>query len=99
MIGTRKTLMSPKKYRRMVFRKNIVIDFLLIGFGILSAALGLKGFILPNNFIDGGVTGISLLVALLTKNISFPILIVLFNIPFVIMGYFQMGRNFAIKTI
>jgi len=98
MIGTRKTLMSPKKYRRMVFRKNIVIDFLLISFGILSAALGLKGFILPNNFIDGGVTGISLLVALLT-NSSFPILIVLFNIPFVIMGYFQMGRNFAIKTI
>jgi len=54
-------------------------------------------FILPNYFIDGGVTGISLLVALLTTT-GLPILIVLFNIPFIIMGYFSMGRNFAIKT-
>jgi len=75
----------------------MIIDFFLIGFGILSAALGLKGFILPNDFIDGGVTGISLLVAQLTKT-SFPVLIVVFNIPFIIMGYFQMGKNFALKT-
>ncbi len=91
-------MMSPKTYRKKVFRKNIIIDFLLIGFGILSASVGLKGFILPNQFIDGGVTGISLLVAQLT-GIGLPLLIVAFNIPFVIMGYFQMGRNFAIKTI
>ena len=97
-MGSRKTLMSPKTYRKKVFRKNIIIDFLLIGFGILSASVGLKGFILPNQFIDGGVTGISLLVAQLT-GIGLPLLIVAFNIPFVIMGYFQMGRNFAIKTI
>lgn len=90
--------MSQKTYRKKVFRNNIITDFLLIGFGILAAGVGLKGFILPNNFIDGGVTGISLLVAQLC-HLEFSILIVLFNIPFVIMGYFQMGRNFAIKTI
>ncbi len=82
----------------MVFRKNIMIDMILVGFGILSACLGLKGFLLPNNFIDGGVTGISLLVAQLTHT-GLPFLIVLFNIPFVIMGYFQMGKGFSIKTI
>jgi len=90
--------MSRKTYRKRVFQKNLLIDFFLVGFGILSATVGLKGFILPNNFIDGGVTGISLLVAQLT-HFGLPVLIVLFNIPFVVMGYFQMGRNFAIKTI
>src|SRR5688572_30622776 len=97
-MATRKTMMSPKTYRKMVFRKNIMIDFFLVGFGILSASISLKGFLLPNNFIDGGVTGISLLVAQLA-DVGLPLLIVLFNIPFVVMGYFQMGRNFAIKTI
>jgi len=90
--------MSLKTYRKRVFTKNAVMDFFLVVFGILSAGLGLKGFILPNNFIDGGVTGISLLTAQLT-DIGLPILIIIFNIPFVIVGYFQMGRNFAIKTI
>ncbi|WP_379084500.1 YitT family protein [Pedobacter sp. UC225_65] len=51
----------------------------------------------PNHFIDGGVTGISLLVSTLTKwNLSY--LIVLINIPFVILGYKQIGKGFAIKT-
>ncbi|MBL0342355.1 MAG: YitT family protein [Bacteroidetes bacterium] len=91
-------MMSKKTYRKLVFRKHIVSDFFLILFGIVAAGIGLKGFLIPNNFIDGGVTGISLLVAQLT-HISLPMLIVLFNIPFVIVGYFQLGRNFAIKTI
>ncbi len=90
--------MSPSRYRRIMDRRNIVIDFLLITFGILSATLGLKGFILPNHFIDGGVTGISLLTAQLT-GVGLSILIVAFNIPFVVMGYFQMGKTFALKTI
>ena len=97
-MGKRTTMMSGKTYRRRIFRKNIIIDMLLVGCGILSACLGLKAFLLPNNFIDGGVTGISLLVTQLT-HIGLPILIIIFNIPFVILGYFQMGRNFAIKTI
>jgi uncharacterized membrane-anchored protein YitT (DUF2179 family) len=94
----RKTMMSPKTYRRKVFTRNVVVDVLIVALGILSAGLGLKGFLLPNNFIDGGVTGISLLTAQLTP-FGLPLLIVAFNIPFVILGYFQMGRNFAIKTI
>ncbi len=90
--------MSKKTYRKMVFRKHLVADFFLILFGILSAGIALKGFILPNGFIDGGVTGISLLVAQLTKT-GLPLLIVIFNIPFIVVGYYQLGRNFAIKTI
>jgi uncharacterized membrane-anchored protein YitT (DUF2179 family) len=94
----RKTLMSLATYRRKVLTRNAVFDFFLIVFAVFSAGLGLKGFLLPNNFIDGGVTGISLLVALLTKY-DLPVLIVIFNIPFIIMGYMQIGRDFALKTI
>ncbi|MBL7914262.1 MAG: YitT family protein [Bacteroidia bacterium] len=94
----RSTMMSPKTYRRKVFTKNILIDIFMVICGIFSAGLGLKGFLLPNDFIDGGVTGISLLIAQLT-NVGLPFLIVIFNIPFIIMGYFQMGKNFAFKTI
>ncbi|MBK6643976.1 MAG: YitT family protein [Bacteroidia bacterium] len=94
----RSTMMSPKTYRRKVFTKNILIDIFMVICGIFSAGLGLKGFLLPNDFIDGGVTGISLLIAQLT-NVGLPFLILIFNIPFIIMGYFQMGKNFALKTI
>lgn len=69
-----------------------------VGLGILSAALGLKGFLLPNGFIDGGVTGISLLTSQLT-GVSLSVLIVLINIPFIVLGYYQMGRGFALRTL
>lgn len=52
---------------------------------------------MPNGFIDGGVTGISLLVSRLT-NFELSYLIILINIPFVILGYKQIGKGFAIKT-
>lgn len=86
----------------MVKRKSESIfpylrDGLFILLGIFSAAFGLKGFLLPNGFIDGGVTGISLLTALTTK-IPLPILIVLINIPFIIAGYKQVSKAFAITT-
>jgi uncharacterized membrane-anchored protein YitT (DUF2179 family) len=65
--------------------------------GALSAGLGLKGFLLPNGFIDGGVTGMSLLISEV-YNFSLPILIVLINLPFIFLGYKQFGRLFAIKS-
>lgn len=70
---------------------------ILIICGVVSACFGLKSFLLPSHFIDGGVTGISLLVKALTGwNLSY--LIVLINIPFIFMGYKQIGKGFAIKT-
>jgi len=69
----------------------------LIICGVISACFGLKSFLLPSHFIDGGVTGISLLVKALTGwNLSY--LIIIINIPFIIMGYKQIGKGFAIKT-
>lgn len=72
-------------------------ELVLIGCGILSACFGLEGFLMPNGFIDGGVTGISLLISTLTGfKLSYLILII--NIPFVILGFSQIGKMFAIKT-
>jgi len=76
---------------------RFIKDLLLISAGIVSACFGLKSFLMPNEFIDGGVTGISLIVHTLTGyNLSY--LIILINIPFVILGFRQIGRGFAIKT-
>src|ERR1700712_1364205 len=73
-------------------------DFVLITLGIFSAAFGFKGFLLTNHFIDGGATGISLLISALTS-VPLYVLIICINIPFIILGYKIIGRAFAIKTM
>ncbi len=78
--------------------KRPILDFFFIILGILSAGLGLKGFLLPNGFIDGGVTGISLLVSF-SSRVNISLLIFIFNIPFIIIAYTQIGKVFAIKTL
>ena len=69
----------------------------LVVLGILSAGFGLKGFLLSSRFIDGGVTGISMLLA---DVLGWPlsILILVINLPFIALGYRQNGRAFAIKS-
>lgn len=81
------------KTKKLNFTKNMF----LIMCGIVSACFGLKSFLLPSGFIDGGVTGISLLVSNIT-GLKLSYLIVIINIPFVILGYRQIGKVFAIKT-
>lgn len=78
--------------------KNTIKDSALILLGVFSAGFGLKGFLLPNNFIDGGAMGISLLIAEVTK-FYLSILIIAVNLPFIILGYSQIGKQFAIKSI
>lgn len=72
-------------------------DFFLITAGIFSAAFGFKGFLLTNHFIDGGATGISLLLSALTS-VPLYYLILFINIPFIVLGYKVIGKGFAIKT-
>jgi uncharacterized membrane-anchored protein YitT (DUF2179 family) len=71
---------------------------ILIIVGIFSASFGLKGFLLPNHFIDGGVTGISLLVKY-TTGLPLPVLIFVINVPFIILAFTQISRIFALKTL
>ncbi|MGH9957956.1 MAG: YitT family protein, partial [Pyrinomonadaceae bacterium] len=74
-----------------------LLNSLLILVGILSAGFGLKGFLLSSRFIDGGVTGVSML---LSAVLGWPlaILIVVINLPFIGVGYFQIGKKFALKS-
>lgn len=87
-----------KAYREfLITTKRYVKDFFLITLGIFSASFGFKGFLLTNHFIDGGATGISLLISAITQ-IPLYLLIICINIPFVILGYNILGKQFAFKT-
>lgn len=77
--------------------KRHVKDFFLIATGVFSASFGFKGFLLTNHFIDGGSTGISLLITQLTRFELYQ-LIILVNIPFIYMAYKIVGKSFALKT-
>lgn len=87
-----------KGYRELQINLvRLLKDILLIGMGIGSAAFGLESFLVPSNFIDGGVTGISLLVSEV-QGLPLPVLLVVFNIPFVILGYRVISPQFAVKA-
>jgi uncharacterized membrane-anchored protein YitT (DUF2179 family) len=77
--------------------KRELKNALFIIIGILSAGMGLHGFLLSSRFIDGGVTGVSML---LSKVLGLPLsaLILVINLPFIALGYRQIGRAFAIRS-
>jgi len=77
--------------------KSEISNFILTAVGILSVSMGLKGFLLSSKFIDGGVTGISMLIAE-TTGLPLPILIFVINVPFLFLGYRRLGLTFAIKS-
>ncbi len=85
-------------WRLKITIRNTIRDSFLITLGIFSAGFGLKGFLIPNNFIDGGAMGISLLIHQKT-NISLSLLIILINLPFLLMGWHNIGKAFSIKSI
>lgn len=75
-----------------------LLNALLIVSGILCAAMGIHGFLVCSNFIDGGVTGVSMLLAKVT-GIPLSVWLPLVNLPFIAMGYRQIGRAFAIRSV
>ncbi len=78
--------------------KHELSDFVYLLLGVLSASFGLRGFLMPSSFIDGGVTGISLMMNMLT-NISLSLFLVVLNLPFLVLAYFSIGKRFAIKSV
>ncbi len=76
---------------------EIIGDIFLIVAGVIMAGVALKGFLVPNRFFDGGITGISLLLhELYFLNLS--IVIVVLNLPLIIISYFSVGSRFAFRT-
>ena len=80
-----------KRFLRAAFNTGLIL------LGIFSAGLGLKGFLLSSHFIDGGVTGVSMLLA---NILGYPlsILILIINLPFIAVGFRQIGWKFALKS-
>jgi uncharacterized membrane-anchored protein YitT (DUF2179 family) len=95
--------LSPEERlkKRKILKREVserLHNFIFILLGILAASFGLKGFLLPNSFIDGGVTGISLIASEMT-NISLSIFLIAMNIPFMVMAFSTISKKFAIKSI
>ena len=82
--------------KQIVLQRNIK-DFVFIVIGVICASIGLKGFLLPNNFLDGGAMGVSLLLQIQT-GLDLSLLIVLVNLPFILIGIKQVSLSFAIKS-
>jgi uncharacterized membrane-anchored protein YitT (DUF2179 family) len=82
----------------MIKIKSLILEYVQIAIGILLASIGLKAFLLPNGFLDGGVTGIALLInSKLDINISY--LLIGLSIPFLILGYFMLSKRIVVKSI
>ncbi|MCI7078118.1 MAG: YitT family protein [Veillonellaceae bacterium] len=72
--------------------------YLVLIIGSLIYSAGLEIFLVPNNIIDGGIVGISIMASYLT-GIPFGVYMLVLNLPFLYLGYKQIGKTFAISTI
>ncbi|MBC3888383.1 DUF2179 domain-containing protein [Acetobacterium paludosum] len=77
--------------------KREILRYFFILAGSIIAAFALEIFLVPNNVIDGGITGISIILSYLT-GVPLSVYIVVLNIPFLIMGYKQIGKTFVISS-
>ena len=86
----------PRSKRRVL--AQLVEKYVLIFLGSILAAVGLEVFLVPNQIIDGGVVGISILLSHIT-GLPLSAFIVILNLPFLYIGYNQIGKTFAISTV
>jgi len=76
---------------------EIVQDFAWIILGVIIAGFSLKGFLVPNHFFDGGITGVSLLLHEL-YDLNLALVIIVLNIPLILISYYTVGKRFAFRT-
>ncbi|MCH6267932.1 MULTISPECIES: YitT family protein [Neobacillus] len=87
-----------KIHHRKLTKKKILQRILLITLGATLMGVGLEIFLVPNNVIDGGITGISIMLSYLT-GWNLGIFLFILNIPFFFIGYKQIGKTFALSTL
>lgn len=95
--NVRKPGASPKKVVSSTIAK-LVRSGVLITIGAVLVAVGLEIFLVPNNIIDGGVVGLAIMSAHLS-NLPIALFLILFNLPFLWLGYKQIGLTFAVSTL
>ncbi|AEI44396.1 YitT family protein [Paenibacillus mucilaginosus] len=89
---------APQKQHRRLTKSKFFRRAVFMTMGSIFMAVGLEIFLVPNNIIDGGIVGISII---LSHLLSLPLglFLVLLNLPFLIIGYKQIGKTFAISTL
>ena len=92
MIEEQKKKEKHRKKMRFFIKK-----YLFLFLGSIITAIGLEIFLVPNNVIDGGIVGISIMASALTGQ-PLGLFLVLLNIPFLYLGYKQIGKTFAFAT-
>lgn len=97
LIKQQEAIMEKIQHRRLT-KKKILQRILLITLGATLMAVGLEIFLVPNNVIDGGITGISIMLSYIT-GWKLGVFLFLLNIPFFFIGYKQIGKTFALSTI
>ena len=88
--------MDTAKVKNKIVKE--IKSLLQIAIGILLAAIGLESFLIPNGYLDGGITGSSLLLKQFSS-LPFSILLFLLNLPFLILGFKTIGKTFAMKSL
>ncbi len=97
LVEQQEALMEKIQHRKLP-KKKIFQRILLITLGAVLMAVGLEIFLVPNNVIDGGITGISIMLSYLT-GWKLGIFLFILNMPFFFIGYKQIGKTFAISTL
>lgn len=87
---------SISTLQNLIYTRHVK-DFLFVLGGVFMASIGLKGFLLPNNFLDGGAMGMSLLLKIIS-GIDLSLLIILVNLPFIVLGARQISLPFSVKS-
>ncbi len=89
---------SKSSLHRGISKRRLLLRIIIIFLGAVLVSIGLEIFLVPNKIIDGGITGISIMASHLT---GWPlgIFLTLLNLPFLFIGYRQMGKTFAISTL
>lgn len=89
---------QPEKPSTRSLQARLFRRFIFLTLGAILMAVGLEIFLVPNRIIDGGITGISIMVSSIT-HIPLGVFLTLFNLPFLFMGYKQIGKTFALSTL
>ena len=87
-------MFKHKEYNSWVV---VILTYMFMTIGILLAAIALEVFLIPNKIIDGGITGVSIILSFLT-NINLSIFIIILNVPFLLLGFRHLGKNFFIQS-
>lgn len=94
--GKKKPVKKEKTKKEIILEYINKAFFLIIGAFIVAVALEM--FLLPNHIIDGGVIGISMMMAFITKG-NLGLFILAINIPFILLAYKTLGKKFVINTL